>query len=311
MDTADAARVTEAVTGAVADAVKRGESYSSLENFLTDESVERMTEAVLEEAAETLGLTDADDIGSKKEKIRDSRVAALKDMAKETLADRFRKDGELRDTADRARQIRQERSGQNSSVEEIIRRIERGESYDYLEGIPVEHYGETVVFPPEYGTIFSDGERRAFSVGPYGKDVGVNKQLGLSGAQSHHVAQNASFEKVIPKSKAIAISVEGDVIRDLKSQHAQIHGAYEMGLDVFRAADTRPTYREYLRIVERGIQTIGLSEAAINYTLYTVVNQWLAYGIDLDTEIPKMPRKMYFPNYSNSISIPEETYYGE
>lgn len=311
MDTADAARLTEAVTGAVADAVKRGESYSSLEEYLTDESVERMTEAVIEETAETLGLADADDSGSKKEKIRDSRVAALKDMAKETLADRFRKDGELRDTADRARQIRQERSGQNSSVEEIIRRIERGESYDYLEGIPVEHYGETVVFPPEYGTIFSDGERRAFSVGPYGKDVGVNKQLGLSGAQSHHVAQNASFEKVIPKSKAIAISVEGDVIRDLKSQHAQIHGAYEVGLDAFRAAGTRPTYKEYLRIVERGIQTIGLSEAAINYTLYTVVNQWLAYGIDLNTEIPKMPRKMYIPKYNSSKRIPEETNYGE
>ena len=53
MDTADAARLTEAVTGAVADAVKRGESYSSLENFLTDESVERMTEAVIEETAKT------------------------------------------------------------------------------------------------------------------------------------------------------------------------------------------------------------------------------------------------------------------
>ena len=98
MDAADAARLTEAVTDAVADAVKRGESYSSLEDFLTDESVERITEAVIEEAAETLGLADADDSGSKKEKIRDSRVAALKDMAKETLTDRFRKDGELRDT---------------------------------------------------------------------------------------------------------------------------------------------------------------------------------------------------------------------
>ncbi len=53
MDAADAARLTEAVTGAVADAVKRGESYSSLEEYLTDESVERMTEAVIEEAAKT------------------------------------------------------------------------------------------------------------------------------------------------------------------------------------------------------------------------------------------------------------------
>ena len=177
----------------------------------------------------------------------------------------------------------------------------------------MKHYGETVVFPPEHGTIYSNGNRYAVSVGPYGEDISVNKQLGLPGAQSHHVAQNASFKSVIPKLKAIAISVEGDVIKDPKSQHAQIHGVYEVGLDAFRAAGTRPTYKEYLRIVERGIQTIGLSEAAINYTLYTVVNQWLAYGIDLNTEIPKMPRKIYFPNnnYTNSISIPEETDYGE
>ena len=308
MDTADAARVTEAVTGAVADAVKRGESYSSLEDFLTDESVERMTEAVIEEAAKTLGLADADDAGVNEKKLGDSRVAALKDMAKESLTEQFRKDGELRDTAERVRQTRRESATRS---DRIIERIERGEPNDYLDGIPVKHYGETVVFPKEYGTIYSNGNRYEVSIGPYGEDASVNKQLGLPGAQSHHVAQNASFKSVIPKLKAIAISVEGDVIRDPKSQHAQIHDAYEMGLDVFRAADTRPTYREYLRIVERGIQTIGLSEAAINYTLYTVVNQWLAYGIDLDTEIPKMPRKMYFSNYSNSISIPEETYYGE
>ena len=106
MDTADAARVTEAVTGAVADAVKRGESYSSLEDFLTDESVERMTEAVIEEAAKTLGLADADDAGVNEKKLGDSRVAALKDMAKESLTEQFRKDGELRDTAERVRQKR-------------------------------------------------------------------------------------------------------------------------------------------------------------------------------------------------------------
>ena len=106
MDAADAARLTEAVTDAVADAVKRGENYSSLEDFLTDESVERMTEAVIEEAAETLGLADADDIGANEKKLGDSRVAALKDMAKESLTEQFRKDGELRDTAERVRQKR-------------------------------------------------------------------------------------------------------------------------------------------------------------------------------------------------------------
>lgn len=310
MNAADAARLTEAVTDAVADAVKRGESYSSRTDFLTDESVERMTEALVAEAADALGLADADDVGRTRETIRDSNVAALKDMAKDALTERLQKDGTVRDAAER---VRQKRLNGTTRSGEIIRRIEQGESVDFLEGIPVKHYGETVVFPPEHGTIYSNGNRYAVSVGPYGEDISVNKQLGLPGAQSHHVAQNASFKSVIPKLKAIAISVEGDVIKDPKSQHAQIHGVYEVGLDAFRAAGTRPTYKEYLRIVERGIQTIGLSEAAINYTLYTVVNQWLAYGIDLNTEIPKMPRKIYFPNnnYTNSISIPEETDYGE
>ena len=229
-------------------------------------------------------------------------------MAKEALTERFQKDGTLRDTAERVRQAR--RDGTTRS-DRIIGRMERGESVNFLDGIPVKRYGETVVFPPKYGTMYSNGNRYAVSVGPYGEDVGVNKRLGLPGAQSHHVAQNASFKSVIPKLKAIAISVEGDVIRNPKSQHAKIHNTYEVGLDAFRLAGTRPTYKEYLKIVERGIQTIGLSEAAINYTLYTVVNQWLAYGIDLNTEIPKMPRKMYFPSYINSISIPEETEYGE
>ena len=82
MDAADAARLTEAVTDAVADAVKRGESYSSLENFLTDESVERMTEAVIEEAAETLGLADADDTGVNEKKLGDSRRACPAEAGK-------------------------------------------------------------------------------------------------------------------------------------------------------------------------------------------------------------------------------------
>ena len=115
MDAADAARLTEVVTGAVADAVKRGESYSSLENFLTDESVERMTEAVIEEAAETLGLADADETGGNETKLGDSRVAALKDMATESLTEQFRKDGELRDTAERVRQKRGSEAADDSA----------------------------------------------------------------------------------------------------------------------------------------------------------------------------------------------------
>ena len=294
MDAADAARLTEAVTDAVADAVKRGENYSSLEDFLTDESVERMTEAVIEEAAETLGLADADDSGSKKEKIRDSRVAALKDMAKETLADRFRKDGDLRDTADRARQIRQERSGQNSSVEEIIRRIERGESYDYLEGIPAERRGNSVIIPEDYGIVYSDGNRYPVVVAPYVEAPSINRRMGLPNTQAHHVVQNAIYGQIVAKRDGMTISVEGNVFRDSGSLHNRMHALSDAELDTFRASGTIPTNAEYAAISARGLQSVGFHEAVIEYVMDQVIRQQRKRGLQPDMPIPRMPRKMYF-----------------
>ena len=280
MDAADAARLTEAVTDAVADAVKRGESYSSLENFLTDESVERMTEAVIEEAAETLGLTDADDSGSKKEKIRDSRVAALKDMAKETLADRFRKDGDLRDTADRARQKRREGIA--------------GKSYDYLNGIPVEYYGNSVLFPPEYGIVYSDGKRNPVLVSPYGEAKSIIKQLGLPNTQAHHVAQNAIYGDIVLKSDGITISMEGNVFTDSESLHNGIHIFSESKLDAFREAGTLPTNAEYIAIAAQGLQSLGYNEIVVKYVMDCVIQQQLTHGLLPNMPIPKMPRKIYF-----------------
>ena len=280
MDAADAARLTEAVTDAVADAVKRGENYSSLEDFLTDESVERMTEAVIEEAAETLGLADADDSGSKKEKIRDSRVAALKDMAKETLADRFRKDGDLRDTADRARQKRREGIA--------------GKSYDYLNGIPVEYYGNSVLFPPEYGIVYSDGKRNPVLVSPYGEAKSIIEQLGLPNTQAHHVAQNAIYGDIVLKSDGITISMEGNVFTDSESLHNGIHTFSESKLDAFREAGTLPTNAEYIAIAAQGLQSLGYNEIVVKYVMDCVIQQQLTHGLLPNMPIPKMPRKIYF-----------------
>ena len=60
---------------------------------------------------EALGLADADDVGTTRETIRDSNVAALKDMAKDALTERLQKDGQLRDTAERVRQKRGSEAG--------------------------------------------------------------------------------------------------------------------------------------------------------------------------------------------------------
>ena len=301
MDAADAARLTEAVTDAVADAVKRGESYSSLENFLTDESVERMTEAVIEEAAETLGLTDADDIGSKEKRLGDSRVAALKDMAKESLTEQFRKNGELRDTADRARQIRQERSGQNSSVEEIIRRIERGESYDYLEGIPAERRGNSVIIPEDYGIVYSDGNRYPVVVAPYVEAPSINRRMGLPNTQAHHVVQNAIYGEIVAKRDGMTISVEGNVFRDSGSLHNRMHALSDAELDTFRASGTIPTNAEYAAISARGLQSVGFHEAVIEYVMDQVIRQQRKRGLQPDMPIPRMPRKMYFGQEKTTI----------
>ena len=248
----------------------------------------RLTEAV------TDAVADADDSGSKKEKIRDSRVAALKDMAKETLADRFRKDGELRDTADRARQIRQERSGQNSSVEEIIRRIERGESYDYLEGIPAERRGNSVIIPEDYGIVYSDGNRYPVVVAPYVEAPSINRRMGLPNTQAHHVVQNAIYGEIVAKRDGMTISVEGNVFRDSGSLHNRMHALSDAELDTFRASGTIPTNAEYAAISARGLQSVGFHEAVIEYVMDQVIRQQRKRGLQPDMPIPRMPRKMYF-----------------
>ena len=280
MNASDAARLTEAVTGAVADAVKRGESYSSRTDFLTDESVERMTEAVIAEAAEALGLADADDTAPTRETIRDSNVAALKDMAKEALTERFQKDGALRDTAERVRQARRDGTIRNP--------------YDYLNGIPVKYYGNSVLFPPEYGIVYSDGKRYPVLVSPYSEAKPIIKQLGLPNTQAHHVAQNAIYGDIVLKSEGITISMEGNVFTDSGSLYNGMHTFSESKLDVFREAGTLPTNAEYIAITIQGLQSLGYNEVVVKYVMDCVSQQQLTHGLLPDMPIPKMPKKIYF-----------------
>ena len=293
MDTADAARLTDAVTGAVADAVKRGESYSSLEDFLTDESVEHMTEAVIEETAETLGLADADDIGANEKKLGDSRVAALKDMAKESLTEQFRKDGELRDTAERVRQTRREGATRS---DRILGCIERGEPNDYLDGIPLERYGNSVIIPAEYGTIYPDGKRYPVVVGPYAEVKRINKQLGLPNTQAHHVAQNAIYGKTVPKQQGVAVSLRGNAFTEFQSPHNDAHRIGEQIIDTYREDGTTPTNKKMYEIYVSELQAAGLNSNVIDFIMYEVIQQHMEYGILPGDAIKKMPRKIFF-NY--------------
>ena len=303
MDAADAARLTEAVTEAVADAVKRGESYSSLEDFLTDESVERMTEAVIEETAETLGLADADDSGSKKEKIRDSRVAALKDMAKESLTEQFRKNGELRDTAERVRQKRREGATRS---DRIIERFERGEPNDYLDGISLERYGNSVIIPAEYGTIYPDGKRYPVVVGPYGEVKRINKQLGLPNTQAHHVAQNAIYGKTVPKQQGVAVSLRGNAFTEFQSPHNNAHRFGETKIDTYREGGTVPTNKRMYEILSGELQAAGLNNNVIDFIMYEVIQQHMEYGILPEEHIQRIPRKIFFNTSKEGVKNEKE-----
>lgn len=124
MDADAAAQLTEAVTDAVSDAVKRGEEYSSREDFLTDGSVGRMTEAVLDETLKSLGAADAD-TAPKGRVTTDPRVAALADMAVDALDERLQTDTALRDAIERGRQT----DGQNR-VTDVVDGIEDSQHTD-------------------------------------------------------------------------------------------------------------------------------------------------------------------------------------
>ena len=303
MDAADAARLTEAVTDAVADAVKRGENYSSLEDFLTDESVERMTEAVIEEAAETLGLADADDTGVNEKKLGDSRVAALKDMAKESLTEQFRKDGELRDTAERVRQKRREGAIRS---DRIIERFERGEPNDYLDGISLERYGNSVIIPAEYGTIYPDGKRYPVVVGPYGEVKRINKQLGLPNTQAHHVAQNAIYGKTVPKQQGVAVSLRGNAFTEFQSPHNNAHRFGETKIDTYREGGTVPTNKRMYEILSGELQAAGLNNNVIDFIMYEVIQQHMEYGILPEEHIQRIPRKIFFNTSKEGVKNEKE-----
>ena len=106
------------------------------------------------------------------------------------------------------------------------------------------------------------------------------------------MAQNAAYGSIILRSQGIAISVEGDVIKNPDSQHARLHGGYEARLDEYRAAGIMPTNRAYVEIAAQEIQAAGINSAARDYILDQVLRQWKKNGIELENEIPRMPRKM-------------------
>ena len=279
MDADAAAQLTEAVTDAVSDAVKRGEEYSSREDFLTDGSVGRMTEAVLDETLKSLGAADAD-TAPKGRVTNDPRVAALADMAVNALDERLQTDTALRDAIERGRQ-RKPTDFRGVDIDEILRRIEQGESYDYLDGISVERRGNTAILPSEYGIVYPDGKRYPVAVGPYREVRQINRQLGLPDAQAHHVAQNAAYGSIIPRSKGIAMSMPGNALTDVESSHYEARNYGEIELDKYREAGATPTNREMNTISAGELQAARFSDVVVEYIIDQVITNDFLGGLGL------------------------------
>ena len=206
-------------------------------------------------------------------------------MAKEALTERFQKDGTLRDTAERVRQARRDGAIRNP--------------YDYLNGIPVKYYGNSVLFPPEYGIVYSDGKRYPVLVSPYSEAKPIIKQLGLPNAQAHHLAQNAIYRDRISKAQGITISVEGDAIREPNSQHGVEHNYYTTKLEKYYEAGIKPTHRDFAEIMMGGMMEIGVHPAVRNYALDRVIRQLVENGVDLEKEIDRFPGTRRFKKTKN------------
>ncbi len=281
MNASDAARLTEAVTGTAADAVKRGESYSSREAFLNEESVTRMAGAVLEGTSQLLGLPGAG-TSSSVSAIRDSREAVIVERAITAIA------GEVRDNDEIG-----------SAVGRIIQAIEQGEKPDYLAGIPHEQRGNAMIFPPEYGIMYPDGKKYPIVVSSYSEAKPIIKQLGLPNAQAHHVAPNAIYRDTTARNEGIAISLPGNVFTNPESAHGKAHNHTETRLDEYRALNIRPTNREACEIFLASLQTAGVNKNVAEFSLDWMIRQQMEHGIYPDMPIPRMPKKIHFKKKNN------------
>ena len=280
-DEQDAGALTGLISDSFANEVERVGSYSSREDFLNEDSVTRMAGAVLEGTSQLLGLPGAGD-SSLASAIRDPREAVIVERAITTVAKEVRENDEIKRVVGR-----------------IIQAVEQGETPDYLTGILHEKRGNALIFPPEYGTMYSDGKRYPMVVAPYSEAPSINKELNLPNTQAHHLAQDAIYRDRISKAQGITMSVEGDAIREPNSQHGVEHNYYTTELEQYYKTGTKPTHREFAEIMMGGMMEIGVHPAVRNYALDRVIRQLVENGIDLEKEIDRFPGTQRFKKIKN------------
>ncbi len=304
LDATDTAAFMEAVTDTVSEAVKRGEGYSSLQDYLTDNRVSQITEAVLETTVEAVNQPDARSaeqpdarsVASEKRKIDHSGIAVLADKAKAAIQERMRNDPVLREAVERAREAGKE-SFCGVDIDVIIRNVAAGKKMQLPDDNSARIRGNTVIFSGEHGILGLDGAMHSVAVASYDDTRQFNRESGVPGMQAHHIAQNAIYRKMVPKSQGIAATVSGDVFRNPDSQHARLHDFYDNELEKLLAGSGAPRNKEALEIFAHGMQNAGYSPIVIEYAIEQVICQWGVYGVKLDDPIPHIPRRT---NYKKS-----------
>ena len=301
LDAAGTTAFTEAVTDVVSKTVKRGEGYSSLQDFLTDGRVSQIMEATLETVVEAVeqpdakaaGQTGKDSAAPAKRKIDHSGVAVLADDAKADIRERMQNDPGLREAVEQARQAGKELFC-GTDVDRIIRNIAVGKKMQLPKDENIEIRGNAVIFSGKYGIMEQDGTMRSVTVAPYADTRRSNRESGIPNMQAHHVAQNAIYGQMVPKSEAIAVTVSGDVFQNPNSQHSRLHEFYDNEFEKLLVESDVPRNIKALEIFARGMQETGYSPMVIEYAIEQVVCQWGTYGVKLDDPIPRIPRRTIY-----------------
>ena len=146
-------------------------------------------------------------------------------------------------------------------------------------------------------------------IDPLGLKVKMGKHDRLrkirDGKQSHHLNQDNAFGSIIPRGDAAAIKLLGNALRDIGSDHYQIHYVMERFWDQFRktgvkrksgkkylAGITRPTVGQYNKMLKNALAATSLSPKEQCKALSSAKRSQAKHGIKEDDLVPNIPRTL-------------------
>ena len=118
----------------------------------------------------------------------------------------------------------------------------------------------------------------------------------LPGQQANHLNQNAAFGSIIPQNEGVSISLYGNALTDVGSQHYKFHASLENFWNDFRQGGSlfgqRPTNMDYSQALEQALYKTGLSNDEIVEAIFEARKNREAYGLTDYALIPRIPGKL-------------------